>query len=1008
MEFVLSSQPGIGLSAIIGVLTYDKDAFKYAGFALNPEIGFNADACWVDEASGIFNVQLYESENGQDYIIASPTLIFTIQFDIIALPGNASFRFLADPDLSEGLFSMDMTMHEFTGSPLNIVAVEADTSLASLKVIGKVTNEEYALTPAFAPDVHEYLVRIANADAAGVTLLAAATDPASTVLLPDADDLLTGAELLITVEGYDGVTVSVYKIVVEVLPPLSTALLSDIIVSEGSLTPGFSSEVTAYTLTLPYTSAAIGITPVVAPGIFQSALTFNGTSITSGEERTVSLNPGSNIVTIRVVAEDGTTYTDYVINVERTPASTVNTLSQIAVNSDGNVVLATFEEERYYAKIGENNAVFTFTPTVTPNAFINEAIVYTYGGTQYELQSGTPSLSISIDNGETAEIKLYVTAQSGDVAEYVLHVEREKSSDTSLASLDLGGIAFTPAFSPDRFSYNATVKFGVEEITFNLIPSSPHSTFKINGGENTVFDLTVGENEFVIEVISQSGAISTYTVMVYRQSNETGVSITVKDSQNLILPGAWEGKTYVLTEALNFSVSGISVFAGTVDSNALVKINGVAIQPYQMLFSGTEKEDFFITVEVTAEDGTVEVYAVVGTREAADTDNDLSDLTIDGVSVEGFDPEKHTYDIRVDYAMDKVTIGAVASSPKAVIVSGLGEKALSAGNNTVTIIVRSEAGVDKTYTLNIKRANADASLSNILVEGFELSPAFSKDIYDYTIQVPYSIGNIKLIGVKADEYAVVYGDGSFLLNVGENEFEIYAVSQAGTKGRTYTVVVNRAEVSRNAFLRSLEIEGYELEFSRDTFEYMVLIRQDAESVKINAEAEDLYLASVIGAGTHSLRPGNNRINITVVAEDGTQLVYAINLVRAEIYSGDNYLKSLAVIDYYIPFDRNTFSYTIQVGKDVNKVNLVYECSDEKATVTIEGNEDLVFGKNTVLIVVTAENGSERVYRISVMKEIEEPNNFWFITSLILLGTTVVSVAACSIIIKRFRKEESTI
>lgn len=445
MEFVLSSQPGIGLSAIIGVLTYDKDAFKYAGFALNPEIGFNADACWVDEASGIFNVQLYESENGQDYIIASPTLIFTIQFDIIALPGNASFRFLADPDLSEGLFSMDMTMHEFTGSPLNIVAVEADTSLASLKVIGKVTNEEYALTPAFAPDVHEYLVRIANADAAGVTLLAAATDPASTVLLPDADDLLTGAELLITVEGYDGVTVSVYKIVVEVLPPLSTALLSDIIVSEGSLTPGFSSEVTAYTLTLPYTSAAIGITPVVAPGIFQSALTFNGTSITSGEERTVSLNPGSNIVTIRVVAEDG-----------------------------------------------------------------------------------------------------------------------------------------------------------------------------------------------------------------------------------------------------------------------------------------------------------------------------------------------------------------------------------------------------------------------------------------------------------------------------------------------------------------------------------------------------------------------------------TQLVYAINLVRAEIYSGDNYLKSLAVIDYYIPFDRNTFSYTIQVGKDVNKVNLVYECSDEKATVTIEGNEELVFGKNTVLIVVTAENGSERVYRISVMKEIEEPNNFWFITSLILLGTTVVSVAACSIIIKRFRKEESTI
>ena len=49
----------------------------------------------------------------------------------------------------------------------------------------------------------------------------------------------------------------------------------------------------------------------------------------------------------------------------------------------------------------------------------------------------------------------------------------------------------------------------------------------------------------------------------------------------------------------------------------------------------------------------------------------------------------------------------------------------------------------------------------------------------------------------------------------------------------------------------------------------------------------------------------------------------------------------------------------------------YQTEQEKAIVTVTGNEDLQTGNNEVKIQVTAENGEQKLYRIQVKKETKE-------------------------------------
>ena len=176
--------------------------------------------------------------------------------------------------------------------------------------------------------------------------------------------------------------------------------------------------------------------------------------------------------------------------------------------------------------------------------------------------------------------------------------------------------------------------------------------------------------------------------------------------------------------------------------------------------------------------------------------------------------------------------------------------------------------------------------------------------------------------------------------------------------------------SDNAYLKSLIIEGQELlpAFSKDTTTYTMQVGSDVTELNIKAEAEDSK-ATVSIEGNKDLKEGSNTLTVSVNAEDNTIKIYEITVTKAEkIALG---LKSLTIKDTDIAkeFKTDVYNYEIDI-EDVTKLEIEAVANNEKATVEILGNEDLEDGENTITIIVSSEDGKEKVtYQIKANKEI---------------------------------------
>ncbi len=85
----------------------------------------------------------------------------------------------------------------------------------------------------------------------------------------------------------------------------------------------------------------------------------------------------------------------------------------------------------------------------------------------------------------------------------------------------------------------------------------------------------------------------------------------------------------------------------------------------------------------------------------------------------------------------------------------------------------------------------------------------------------------------------------------------------------------------------------------------------------------------------------------------------------------------------LSFKSNQTTYNIKVGADVDNITVKATTAHSKATYTVSGNKNLKAGNNVIKIVVKAENGATKTYKINVEKEgdIEETSSS--LTNLII-------------------------
>jgi len=84
------------------------------------------------------------------------------------------------------------------------------------------------------------------------------------------------------------------------------------------------------------------------------------------------------------------------------------------------------------------------------------------------------------------------------------------------------------------------------------------------------------------------------------------------------------------------------------------------------------------------------------------------------------------------------------------------------------------------------------------------------------------------------------------------------------------------------------------------------------------------------------------------------------------YSDDNSLSSLVIEGFNIDFDSNVTEYSVSVPNDTKKVKIGATANDGNASVSGIGDYDVKEGDNEIKIVVTAENGDTRTYKVNVI------------------------------------------
>ena len=220
-------------------------------------------------------------------------------------------------------------------------------------------------------------------------------------------------------------------------------------------------------------------------------------------------------------------------------------------------------------------------------------------------------------------------------------------------------------------------------------------------------------------------------------------------------------------------------------------------------------------------------------------------------------------------------------------------------------------------------------------------------------------------------------EGKFELSVKEDRAASDGTAVTLKNDTEIMVKIDRPLSSNNDIVNVKPSTGsFDKPWNKDVLEYTLYVDSWVNSITLEGLLGDKY-AKTFGFREYLLTGDVTVITLSVVAENGEIKTYKITVKKVYPKSSNNYLSNLEIEGYDIDFNKNNLEYKIKVDSSVNSLNITASAEDANARVVIYGNDNFKEGENTVTIVVTAEDGSERTYKILVDKEskksVEETN-----------------------------------
>ncbi|OOQ57038.1 hypothetical protein BC343_16005 [Mucilaginibacter pedocola] len=801
----------------------------------------------------------------------------------------------------------------------------------------------------------------------------------------------------------------------------SNGNLSNLVASEGTLSPVFAPETNSYTISVPNTVSSITLTPTLSDANAQVKV--NDAEVTSGSpSQVIALAVGDNAIHVNVTAQDGTTTNPYTVTVNRPPSSDAS-LSALAVGGTGvSVSQDPNLSNRFTGTVAKDITSYTVTATVNePNAKLYiDGTLATSGNT----------VTLPLAKGDNSVV-VDVLAQDGVTHQYqYIYITRAFSDIKTLASLNVSAGALDPVFNSNVDTYTLAVSNTTPSVVFTAVSTDTLATLSQDGlpfVSSFTKQLPVGITNFPLTVRAENGDFKTYDITVTRAVSTDATLATLGINTTTGAIETFDPATLTYNTTVAYNVNTLQLKPVATNDAATIKVNGVPLNPvngYTYTFNYFSSPET-IQIEVTAGDGsTTQTYNVVVTREMSDNNLlanlEVTDLTNNFTISPDFDPNVDTYNLAitdpgVQFIYVKPTKGESHQEVRvnygaALVSGGLQSVNLNSGPNTIGVRVRSHQGTAKLYTINVTRAYsavADMSyltLSQNVTGGF--SQFFNNITDTITTSVPNSIDSLSIAPGPADagasstvnDYPVPYDQASpkMALAAGSNSFKIGVISADKSATKYYTLVINRlpfTDVTLSGLTGDKGIFNYPFSPERTSYnvtvgsadEYFTLtpVANSANAV-VTVNNDTISVAHPSYTNTYPLNEFGNTLFRTVVkAADGvTSKTYSVRVTRqsADVAALSGIGLSSGSVSPAFTAANN--SYSASVGYEVSSINFTPKSAEASAVVTVTANGNttsingstpyaavaLALGENVITSTVASLDGnSTQTYTVTVVR-----------------------------------------
>ena len=830
----------------------------------------------------------------------------------------------------------------FTTNTYKIIVEREKSNLSTLKSLN--VNVGY-ISSSFNPNVYNYVwvVPKSQKDLTSESVTAVANDLNATIINTDSVDATSSdAQYIVKVISEDGTSSTEYNLSLEI-DLSSDASLYSLNIDKGYYSPTFNSDVHIYDAYVYENETELNVSAMVN--------NYNS-SITSGTGK-IELNDVDTENPIVITAEDGTIET-YTLNIHKTIKIdkylnniNLNGLDDLNCNNGKCILSPLFSKEisSYSIRVPYEYTSLNIAVEKMNN---QQQVKYKIGEeyiTSYLLPMGKTNVTVEVYDG-----------LNNKTMEYVLSIERCKSSNAYLKTLSVNGYTLNQTFNKNVLEYSIEVPNDVNEVTINAVQEFSDSLITLNGYNY----LQEGNNDATITVIAPDCTTKTYILHILKnqQYNSYLKNITVSTGVFWDLSPKFNKTTYSYTTMIPNIYNKIAVEAVPVSSDTIVTGTG------EYTF---DKGFMVVTLTSTAVDGSISVYKI-NVAKQSNANTNLKSLTVaEGSISPTFDKTNNFYDVSVGEHVDSLTINATPEDSTSSI-SITGNKQLIGGENLVSIIVMSaDKSASRIYQLLVHKASSTNNfLSELKVTDKNnnslLNTSFNKNVNTYNLNVTEDIEQVNIEAIAEKKSSIIIGNGELNLDYGNNYKEITVFSESGDIN-IYQLNIYR---NYNLNLQNIVSDIGEItpEFNSSITDYTLVVPNNETNITFVAQRESDKVR-VVGSGTYELSTGNNTIKFIVTAPDNRTKQY--NVIVKREYSDNNYIDDLFVSEGKLDkeFDKDINEYTINVRNSINKVDLHITLEDETASYTVLNNNFNGEGSYPVIVRVLAENGDTRDYTINV-------------------------------------------